>query len=372
MIVRPSVVYVDPNADLQAAMNALSVTGGVVQLGPGTFDVAATLTYPDNVAVRLIGSGEEVTKLRFLGLPANSDCIKIRGGWSSLESMTVQGQTTSGTGKLVVIGSPTVRVGYVELSRLFLHSSAAETIYFEGSEAGHSQLVLGCRVVDCKVRTNYSAGSIASSMVHIGTNCTTNRFLRCAFDNWKGVCITDYSGSAGYGTAFDRCSFDNPADDVGDWIRFSNALHPKVLGCSFENTTAFHSNHKIRSMNGCTGLAIQDCNVITNQGWELCFAIGYGSVPGSIDAGARLSNNWLHTNTASSGTTNIVLGVAGTETVFGAVLEGGGVRETNNPNIMYPWDSFITGDIRIADNSVPDGVSYEDDYVMYNDAIVTY
>lgn len=65
-----------PGSDINAAINALSATGGTVQLAPGTFDVVTPIVLKTGVA--LLGSGFGATTLR-LADGANCDVVKSDG-----------------------------------------------------------------------------------------------------------------------------------------------------------------------------------------------------------------------------------------------------------------------------------------------------
>jgi hypothetical protein len=109
--VSPSVVIENPNADIQAAIDALGTTGGIVQLGCGTFTLTHTLRIPTDVTVR--GEGTCTYLYMESDTYPDSNIVQLMGTYSGLEDLQVIGHFpadydsgTSGHGIGILVAQP--------------------------------------------------------------------------------------------------------------------------------------------------------------------------------------------------------------------------------------------------------------------------
>lgn len=343
MLGSPSIVFNDPTADLQAAINSLGTRGGTIYLGAGTFSQSVTLSTTDNTPIHLIGAGRGVTVLDWtaMGGTPNNDCLKVQGPFSSVESLTVVGVGNVGacTNRGIVVGSSTADIQRVSLVDVEVRATYREALYFEGTtDRGHITFLDD--VERCHLRLNIAAGTTGTSMVHIGVGCVGINFNESSLSEFMGSALTAYCGLAGDSVKLERCLFDAPADNTNTWIVFSNTFAPHVVGCRFENTTGRTTPYKIATLNGCTGLVVRDCTLISGAGGSNSkfIAVGQGGA-GYVDTGASIVNCWVDgIGAPAAETTHIVFGGGG-ETVSKHVLAGGGLRDNTvvPGRTVYPW-----------------------------------
>lgn len=121
------------DVEIQAAINALPVGGGRVQLSEGTFTIAATITMPGNRSgIHLAGMGQRAT---YIQLPASSalDAIQMGDNVTASESFSVR--------DLSILGGATPSAGYGINARL-VNLSQIQNVRVEGCYNGIQ--VLSC------------------------------------------------------------------------------------------------------------------------------------------------------------------------------------------------------------------------------------
>lgn len=355
-IVTPSTVLVDPATNIQSALNAYATTGGTVYLGPGTFDLSSTLTFPDSVAINLVGSGRGATILRFIGADNDSDCVKIRGSNSSIQNLSINGHQVAGNGRGVFIGSPTQVIANIQLRNLDIYSTAGKAVYVSGSETGaylYGKIAFGVVVEDCYLRLNQSGGatdgSSATSLAFVGAGSTTVRFNRTTFTTFLGNAMVAQMGTAGSDLTFDHCVFEDAQQDV-QWVLLSHCRHVSFNDCYFEDhwnvgTLGALSNYKIDIRNQCSGVSITNANVDLHYGLDAHF-VNVGAA-GTATDGVRITNCWVEAQAdPSPGTSAIAVG-AGTVDSSSVIITGGGARNQDGATV-YKWSALASGPYRYS------------------------
>lgn len=332
MIVRGDVVVVDPAASVQDAIDALGTSGGTVVLGPGTYLMTSTLTFPDDRPVNLVGSGHGVTILDWIGMGAtpNSDLIKVQYSNSSVQQLTVKGPAVAGTGRGIVVGNTAHVVRDCRFRDLIVYNTAGEAISFLGTaELGAGFYCFLNSVEDCSFRLNYQAGATSTGMCYVGAGCTTIRFTRCTFDTFKGSAISDFTGDGGGGIELNSCNIEGPADNAQHWVLLSHSHWPKLVNCWFENTTSYTGKYKIHLSNECFGASIVDCHLSCSESTPLFIACAQGGSGTLTEYGTSIVNCWININAAAPvGATILLFGTAN-ETPLQHVLAGGGIRRSD-------------------------------------------
>lgn len=344
MITNPSIVWLDPNASIQAAVDALGSVGGTVHLRAGTFSMASTLTLPDGVPIHLIGSGRGVTVLDWtaMGGTPNNDCIKVQGPFSSVESLTVVGVGVAGSNRGIVVGSDTMDIQRVSIVDVEVRATSREALYFEGS-TDRGQITFLNTVERCHLRLNVAAGSSSNAMVYAGSQVVGLNFVETGLSEFTGHAFAADGGLNGDSMKFYRCYFDQPMDNTSAWLLFSGCHSAQLISCRFENTTTNNAPYKVQTQNGCTGFVARDCMLVTSTGGSnsAFFAIGQGGAA-YTDTGTSIVNCWVDGISAPFDTTAHIIFGGGGETVSKHVLAGGGLRDRNttpaSDHTVYEWD----------------------------------
>lgn len=339
MIVRHSVVTVDPLGSIQDAIDALGTGGGVVVLGPGTYLLTDTLTFPTDRPVNLVGAGAGVTILDWIGLGAtpNTDLIKVQYSNSSIQQLTIKGPAVAGTGRGIVVGNTAHVVRDCRFRDLVVYNTAGEAISFLGTaELGAGFFTFLNKVEDCAFRLNYQAGATSTGMCYVGAGCTTIKFVGCTFDTFKGAAISDFTGDGGGGITLQNCNIEGPADGANHWVLLSHSHWPRIVNCWFENTTAYASKYKIHLTNECFGASIVDCHLSCIESTPLFIACAQGGAGTLTEYGTSIVNCWININAAAPVGATILLFGSANETPSQHVLAGGGIRRSDT-DTHYAW-----------------------------------
>jgi hypothetical protein len=103
VIVAPSIVLADPNADIQAAIDAAPAAGADIYLPATTKVMTNTLYFPCDRPINLIGQSMTGTVLQWTAAAAVNGMVAMRGDASSIKNMTLQ-CTTNGAAASEMVG----------------------------------------------------------------------------------------------------------------------------------------------------------------------------------------------------------------------------------------------------------------------------
>lgn len=342
--------------EIQKAIDAIPISGGVVRLGPGTFSLSTGLTFPTDRPVRLIGAGPDITILDWvgMGLTPNVDCIKVRYSRSGVEDLTIKGPYVAGTGRGIAVGNATHVVRDTRFRNVLIRNTCAEAIAFLGTAELAPDFFCFLSIVEnCVFRSNFQAGGTSTGMTYIGAACTTITFRNCTFDTFKGSALSIFSGLAGGGFLLESCNIEQPADDAQHWVLLSGVHWCTIRDCWFENSTAFIGKYKIATLGGCLGIKIQDCHHSSKtELTPLCIAIGIANFGSHIDKGTHILNFWVNLNNDNPvGATILQFGSAN-ETPQSHVLDGGGIRN-NGAGTYFTFAAYKTETAGVLTVRVP-------------------
>ena len=154
-------------AAIVAAITYVSASGGRVYFPPGTYVVASSFTVPNYVHLVGAGMNASILKRTFTG-----DFITSFGGYSSLEDLTIEGNTASvGTGRGVVfaVSSPNSHFLNVEIKNFVL-----ACVDFP-ADCGAT-----FRAINCTFYTTGALGVVGAVKVSgVDTAATSRHFIGC-------------------------------------------------------------------------------------------------------------------------------------------------------------------------------------------------
>ncbi len=160
---------------LQAAINAAAITGGVVQIGPGSSDIArggaasAILEVPTNVTLRGMGRNATVLVIRGTESITNSAGILLNGDSCVLENLGILVNADADVDAVVVLsGGPNHQVQSVNILAESNESASLEGVVIDGT-SGNNILVF----------TAVSMGDSAANAIRVADGSTFNHISGC-------------------------------------------------------------------------------------------------------------------------------------------------------------------------------------------------
>ena len=303
-IVTPEIIIVDPTADIQAAINALSANGGgTVQLDNGRYTLTSMLTIPHDVTLR--GKGSR-TVLYYDASP-DSTIITITGGYAGVRDLAIwgghsatnpllppyQGDVAAGTGVGILIAQPDIAHGGdydaclgVVISGVYIFGTPSWCLKINGLNEGCAYVVTPT-IEDCTF-----AFAADSGLVDMEPG-TSNPILSRVTTNGYGYGYYTSGADPGSDPAIVRgavhlngvgaavitnCTFQTPVVSAshadGVMLSFRSCATPRVLGSYFEilDAAAKRANPFITSCSIYSG-AVTDCYFTSPIG-KVVVAIG--------------------------------------------------------------------------------------------------
>lgn len=367
-IVTSEVIIVDPTADLQAAVDEFPSTGGILTLGPGTFNISGLVIDKPLILrgagaadyLRAIIAGTETstadndmgTTLQMDTSIVNTDVVAITSRFVTIEDLTIRGPGSAGSGAGVSIHSDSTVLWKIALRRVLIKDTAAECFKIPNCSGTDYYPVILSEVEDCWFKQNKSGNA-----VYVGDAHTTINFKNCSVTRFLGSGVSWYYT---YGCSWVDCNIEEPFGS-GTFIQLNNCVNSRIARGWFENTTTFQTAYPIVLAGTCTNTHIADCNFqygATNVGADnpRCIYVGGGAIPGFCRG--TIIENCLAT--IAYGTrwpdNHICIGANSTETL----IIGGGVTDNHTQNIAGCTVSTSTTLTRASGSFITDGVEVGD------------
>ena len=286
----------DDTAAIQAAINAVSSSGGSLYFTPGTYKHATQLVFKNNI--QYIGSGYQSTQLLYTG---TSDGVVIQNpiNSSTVANIYIKGikfkgaNITSLRGNLFDTGS-----SLVVLDQCFFDSSAVGLI-LDQSELW-------------SIRDCYFLGTSAGVWIINGTDRNagangwfTNRltFDGCQFNITAGLGVADDGGNA---HSFRDCNF----NACTNWIRACAVYGLNITGGEYEISTSsgfnFVNTRWASGTGATTGFNLNICGIyVYTASIQPIFTFASASITGAtIEGNAIFTTNAA--NPVFSGSNNCV------------------------------------------------------------------
>jgi len=176
IIVHRQYVTTDDAPAIQAAINYVATTGGIVQLQAGTYNISQPLILPrtgplPTTAVQIIGAGQYATNLHGLpGFPANRGLIEWAPGAGDL--FATFGQKISNLTFWLPNGVPGVKAIWHQVAADALASSA--NVQREWMQLDLENVRIECNNTDHEV------------LIDLGIGCRFSRWANVVADPWTG------------------------------------------------------------------------------------------------------------------------------------------------------------------------------------------
>lgn len=271
VIVTPDVIMVDPNADIQAAIDELSSTaGGEIHLGSGTYTLTAPLII--DRPVKLFGAGMYSTYI-YCASP-DSDIVRVTGSGVSIRDLSIKGPESAGTG---------IGLSLKPAVDGFARNFAADNVYISNTgswcaavfgggwmdttlSGGLGGTVIAPSFSRCVFSNNQSGGTL-----YVGHGVAAPNFTNCNFTGssftrkmrgWTAAMTTKYDSLQAwnwYGTipAF-HVSTDSTILHRGH-VYLCVATDAKFSGCVFQQPSTGDSDEPVLSIEDCHSTLFRDC-----------------------------------------------------------------------------------------------------------------
>jgi hypothetical protein len=137
-------------AAIQAAITALSASGGIVYFPAGTYVISSLLTVPDASYISLQGTGySSQIKKNF-----NGDMVSL-GSRCQMHGLYLNGNGSTYTGRGVIIttGAPSNPPSARYIKDCFINGTQSYGIEFVGAQSGYGSYVEGCQIIPIATST---------------------------------------------------------------------------------------------------------------------------------------------------------------------------------------------------------------------------
>jgi hypothetical protein len=253
---------------IQAAIDALPATGGIVYLPAGVYTVTSTIVVPFGKPVQLIGDGRDHTRIE-CALP-NVDILWIQSSLSLVQDLTIKGPflvPTSG-GRGIVIGNPNATdpfdfTGGVSLIRVRITETSSWALFLMGPDDGGGAFsyVLGGLYDRCEFTRNKTAG-----LVSVRKGCYVQTFSYCLFDAFLGTGLEAYATAS---VVCDQTTFENKENDVSPYVILDGVANATFRTCWFEQHHESDLNQPFIQVglgSPCQDVTVADCRFVRNSG----------------------------------------------------------------------------------------------------------
>ena len=327
MLVRQNIIIVDPTVDLQAAITAVPVTGAVIELGPGTYNITGTLTFPTDRGVWLKGAGSGVpgspygSIIHNLDATGNTDWVRLQGDTQKITDCFFTGaNTAAGTGRGIVIGQSTSAIlREIALEHIWLQGVPSWGIDILGVETNTNPGLICSEFRDVCVNGGYSNAALV-----IESGATTLLFDSCKFTNQTGNGAVIYSID---GCTFHHCTWDTISalhvEIVGRNFVPLHAL--RFLNCYFEQPD--NSGAYFITLDTFVQIGVEIISCQFERSHELVQSVKAVSIAASASAviyGCRVINPIGYCKEPYLGNADIIVNSTGA--AYGTVIEGGYVH----------------------------------------------
>lgn len=345
MIIRPSIVLIDPTDDIQATIDALPVQGGIVQLGPGTYTITETIVFPDDRPVWLRGSGiTEVdtgtgTVIHNASGTDDNDTIMLQWHNQRVSDLGLTFVSTMASGAGIGTEAVGIRVRPAStitfrnaenicIDNVWVEAAPSWGIYFEGDEvASDGRLAFDSRLERVHVRGSWHDGGIL-----LGAGCQNIRLDHCfvmSMNVADAMCVQLLGCTT---VAFNQCTIQDIGSTTVPTVTGYNVRLGTTVGggqninisfnqCHFEDgvtTNALTHKHFVVLGGQCDCVSFNECYFVrTNSGVRpRAILTGGGSVRGLSIRGCMCAGV---TGEPYGFDDDIVL----TATCYGAIVDGG-------------------------------------------------
>jgi hypothetical protein len=224
-LARASIVWLPQGSDIQGAIDALPAAGGTVRLGPGTFEITSTLTFPNDRPCWLCGAG--MTEVdsgtgTIIHVVGEHDAIKLQWHNQRVSDLGITFDSTfsAANGLSTSVGirvSPATTIALrnaenIIIENVWIEAAPSWGILFEGNEvASDGRLSFDSRIERCHIRGNWNNGAM-----WLGEGCEGIRVDACVFSDFNitgGVArLVTLRGCKT--VSFNQCTFQNPGSSV--------------------------------------------------------------------------------------------------------------------------------------------------------------
>jgi hypothetical protein len=385
MIVRSSVVYVDPLADLQAAITAQGAAGGgIVQLGPGTYTITTGLTIPAGSNVSIRGQGVS-TIISWVGTDPSTHILRIIQGVELVfEDFYIVANTAAASGIYLeqpspVVGTPgrTCRFNNITVDGVIGNIGIGIKI------GGATDLHNDFHVFDNCGFNNYSnAGATIENSNSFNIRFLNSMFRGNQYGNYgiygltgsfsaskcwfTGNKLADtYIGFTAAPVAIEDCNSENSACFLFTSSSTAHS-HIHVSRCRWSSLSYLGGNNYTIDLNNVGTVRIDQCIIEQNNPASRSAVIHWETPLNAYDYHANLT---VDSCVIYSLAANVFVGAAALNAMVLNSFQHTG-QTAAITNLMRLPDTMPRG-VDMANTSVG-YVSYEDDYVMLDDAVVTY
>jgi hypothetical protein len=230
----------DDFSSIQAAIDALPINGGVVQLGAGYYNITTPILFPTDRAVWLRGVGPANYQWGYGSIIHNvapstdQDSIRIRSDHQRVSDLAIVYNSTTGppTGIGIVINSPARVLRRTTIEHVSIIGSGSWGVKFCGVEtSADGRLSILSTLDHVDVSHNRADGGIL-----IETGCTTIKLNECVVTDWAGIGLQLLGSDL---VNVDSCTFEDGGTGNPIMISGGNTANRSttINSCYFEEAT---------------------------------------------------------------------------------------------------------------------------------------
>lgn len=227
---------------IQAAINSLSTSGGIVYIPKGTYNKTTTpqyrggLTIPNqSKPVHLIGDGPHLTILQANSDDSTAHMLLVQCSSSRVQGFTLAGANQPSGGYGIVVGYPTtgpeVVLNNITLEDIHIESTASWGIFVMGEEDPEENFSISIWNEFNRVRV---AGNRADGGIYIGFGNTTQLFRNSSVVSFVGPAVSLYGTAA---VTLRQCTFEDSQNSDSDipYVLLRRAFYCQLSECWFEH-----------------------------------------------------------------------------------------------------------------------------------------
>ena len=259
---RISTDYLDTDptrAGIQDAISSLPF-GGVVYVPAGSHPITASIVFPADRPIRLVGAGQNATSLNFQPGVGGDYYIKILGSFQSIEDLTINGSNQSGLQRGIVVDPGSTVLRYFLLKNCIVQNIPNWSLEAINPMPASSASIMS-RIEGCTFQ--YNVGTSGTGLVKIHQNNTTWFIRDSNFGANKNAMLD-----------LDRCNsirvvnttFETN-DDTQPFIMMFNASAVALTECYFEASAAVVNQFFVKITGGINqSISLTNCQFSrTNQ-----------------------------------------------------------------------------------------------------------